>query len=499
VNGLLPDEPVLATDIIQGDVLKGFGADHQVLLGLRIDAPGPARAWLAGLAGRLATVEDVTALRAGGSESGGPEAPWLNVAFSAAALRALGVEQRFADVLFDGGHDKDAAEALGDPDPDPGTWVANSPGMPIDVLLNVACRDESRLLGEVDALAAAAAAAGLPETYREHGVRLDRGIEHFGFADGVSQPGFLGRRAGAPGEPVTAREWDQPPGDPARIPEAKPGKPLLWPGEFVFGERRQRRELREPGEPARAGRPDDPPLDWADNGSLLVFRRLEQDVAGFHRFVREEAARLRADGSWPGLTPALLGALIVGRWPDGSPVRVGEPDDGAGAGAVNGFSFRDDAAGLRCPLSAHVRKVNPRGGPKDTSPFERRILRRGIPFGHALQSLEEADAETGTRGLLFLCYQTSIEQQFAFLATHWMNDRDLPALGAGHDVLVGQRAAEREMSITPPGGRPVVVRTPARWVRPTGGQFLFAPSVIAVAGLGEQAARASMPLVVPGR
>ncbi len=485
MNGLLPDEPVLATDVIQGDVLKGLAADHHVFLGLQVTDGARAAPWLAGLAERLTTVEEVIEVRAEDSESfDGPEEPWLNVAFSASALRALGVPQRFADRFFDRGHDKGAAVELGDPDPRPDGWVANAPAAPIEVLLNVACRDRERALREADALAAAAASAGLRETYREHGERLDRGIEHFGFADGVSQPGFLGRRAAAPDKPVIRRDWDEPPGHPERIPEATPGRPLVWPGEFVFGEHRQDREHRAPGARASAGRPEDPPLTWADNGSLLVFRRLEQDVAQFHRFVRDEAARLSDDGTWPGLTPALLAALIVGRWPDGSPVRVGDPADGADAGPVNGFSFRDDRAGRRCPLSAHIRKVNPRGGPKDTDPHERRILRRGVPFGRPLQSLAEADAGTASRGLLFLCYQTSIDQQFGFLTTHWMNARNLPVGGAGHDVLVGQAAAAREMTITPPSGKPFPLRTLATWVRPTGGQFLFAPSVPSVAALG---------------
>ena len=48
------------------------------------------------------------------------------------------------------------------------------------------------------------------------------------------------------------------------------------------------------------------------------------------------------------------------------------------------------------------------------------------------------------RGLMFVCYQTSIDEQFEFITTTWVNDRAFPpsppALGgnAGHDPILGQ-------------------------------------------------------------
>jgi Dyp-type peroxidase family len=482
VNGLLPGEPPLATDSIQGDVLVGFASDHQTLLGLRVDDPGAARAWLNALAEFVTSVDDVMASRAAtpdGERFRGPSTAWLGVALSHSALERLGVPTRFADALFTAGHTKDVAAGFGDPEPDPEKWVVNSPERPIDVLLNIAASDAGPVSEAVDRLVASASAAGLSETCREIGTRRDRGTEHFGFLDGVSQPGFLGTRAGAPATPVVARPWDVPPGPATKVPDAAPGQPLLWPGEFVFGHLRQDRAARTPGAPAVA-KEGDAASAWANDGSLLVFRRLEQDVAAFRAFVKETATQLDQGGAWPDMTPDLLAAMIVGRWPDGAPVRIDEPRDGAGAGPRNDFSFNDDSSGLHCPLSAHIRKVNPRSGPHDTDPHERRILRRGIPFGSSF----DGGARDDSRGLLFLCYQTSIDSQFAFLQSQWMNDPNLPAGEAGHDMLVGQ-ASERNLALRARGGRRLPpITTLARWIRPTGGQFLFAPSKRSLASLG---------------
>ena len=54
---------------------------------------------------------------------------------------------------------------------------------------------------------------------------------------------------------------------------------------------------------------------WMRNGSYMVFRRLEQKVPEFRRFVREQAARL-------GMDPELLAARMVGRWKSGAPLEL---------------------------------------------------------------------------------------------------------------------------------------------------------------------------------
>src|SRR5262249_44081783 len=104
----------------------------------------------------------------------------------------------------------------------------------------------------------------------------ERGHEHFGFLDGVSQPGIRGLT------PVS---------DPMRRPkQGLLGQDLLWPGEFVFGYPGQ-----HPEDPHKPGPPPPMAAPWMRNGSYMVFRRLEQKVPEFWRFVREQAARLGMD------------------------------------------------------------------------------------------------------------------------------------------------------------------------------------------------------------
>ncbi|HDR8040795.1 hypothetical protein GH884_23690 [Bacillus thuringiensis] len=60
---------------------------------------------------------------------------------------------------------------------------------------------------------------------------------------------------------------------------------------------------------------------WARNGSFLVFRRLQQDVATFNQFVENMAAEV-------GMNSDLLATKLIGRWKSGAPlIRVKEEDN----------------------------------------------------------------------------------------------------------------------------------------------------------------------------
>lgn len=95
--------------------------------------------------------------------------------------------------------------------------------------------------------------------------------------------------------------------------------------------------------------------------------------------------------------------------------------------AYNDFTFFNDAMAHECPLSAHIRKVNPR----------------------------------------------------LAITTDWINDSTAPNDVGGQDILIGQlpdpQAAERFFDVPPQirDGR-------TSWVTPTGGAFLFAPSLTAL-------------------
>jgi Dyp-type peroxidase family len=317
------------------------------------------------------------------------------------------------------------------------------------------------------------------------------GHEHFGFRDGISQPGVRG---------FTEQE------NPEDADQGIPGQDLVWPGEFVLGY------------PTQVGEPsaDDPgelntepgPVEvtgpaWAVDGSYVVYRRLRQDVAGFRSFVAAAAEE-------QGIGTDVMGAKLVGRYESGAPLAPVEgldPSIDTTAGdpsevdptvldrdRINDFEFaEDDDDGFVVPRGAHVRKVYPRdtetptGGEADTQTH--RILRRGIPFGQS----DDAGAAAGTpsagdaefpddRGLVFLCYQASIEDQFEFVQTQWVNDEDAPNAGGGRDPIISQDQATRSFAL--PGGRTDHVAMMERFVITTGGAYLFQPSVSALRRLG---------------
>jgi Dyp-type peroxidase family len=260
---------------------------------------------------------------------------------------------------------------------------------------------------------------------------------------------------------------------------------------------------------------------WVRNGSLLVFRRLRQDVPRFRAFTTKESGRLREIAGFEQLTAERFEAALVGRWPDGSALMRSDaaPDPAAVDDmlAANYFGYAQetlavevcadpkvaaenlaaaepvagelrtvsgtpaDPWGGRCPQSAHVRKVNPRDlgtdqGGSDVTPAVQ-VLRRGITWGEPYHDGEPPEA--ADRGLLFMCWQTSIEDQFELLNSKWMNRSRAPEGGAGHDLLVGQAPVRRCML---PGtdGQAQMVQSDDAWVVPTGGGYFFGPSLSAL-------------------
>jgi Dyp-type peroxidase family len=475
-------DPDLALDDIQGNVLAGFNKDHQALLFLTFPSAAAGRAWLASSAASIASSQEVDAFNASfkssvaraGSEVSAPTATWTNIALSHAGLAHL---ERPADELelfpeeFRAGM-RARADVVGDSGASaPSSWLAPFQGE-LHAVAIVAADRTTDLEAEVARQQQVARDAGVEIAYVERGdVRADEpGHEHFGFKDGVSQPGVRG---------WTAR---QNPDDPN---QGIPGQDLLWPGEFVLGYPGQpgagAADEEGPGPVARSG------PAWTANGSYLVFRRLRQDVAGFRDFVAETA---RAQG----MTEDLLGAKLVGRYKSGAPLEVcGEADHDPGItdpgfldqSKVNDFEFADDdARGTVVPLAAHIRKAYPRdeetpgGGEADTQTH--RVLRRGIPYGASLPKGADATsaAAADDRGLLFLCYQTSIADQFEFVQRRFVNDPNFPSAGAGQDPIITQ--SPETGSFTLPGGRPDHLALMQRFVTTTGGEYFFQPSISAL-------------------
>jgi deferrochelatase/peroxidase EfeB len=228
-------------------------------------------------------------------------------------------------------------------------------------------------------------------------------IEHFGFQDGVSQPVMVQQDLDAELARRGGTQWN-------------PGAPLSLA------------LVREPG-------------TTGGYGSFMVFRKLEQNVKAFWQAV--DALHGQMVTERPRLQRDDVGALAVGRYPDGIPTLPAPPiHEGADH---NDFNFDSDPDGRRCPFHAHIRKTNPRGDiPRLLSvrlaEFERarRIVRRGITYGDRPDlaggsTLEQPSAGVG---LLFMCFQTNLDQ--FVIQQEGADGNDFVESGVGVDAVIGQ-------------------------------------------------------------
>jgi Dyp-type peroxidase family len=467
---------------VQGNVLYAYGTDFSAARYAHIrvadGAADRARAVLAGWARQV-----TFGRRPDSFPRDYAQRPHVNLAFTYTGLEALGVRK---DVLhafpadFREGASRRSPEVDGDADA-VGQWD-NGVGDG-HVMLIVHARDEPACRERVDALLAEARAAGDPlreSAAQQPTALLDRGDgddfscgtrysrEHFGFADGCSQPAVDGVDDDPTGDGLNAR--------------VHPERTLLQFAEDL-GLRRERRQWR----PIRAGEfllgyrnedgrfPDGPPAPLGPNGTFMVYRKLEQHVDVFEAHIDAEAGRL-------GMEPIELRARVLGRWPDGTPLALSpageDPRLSTNRRRANLFDYEDDRAGLRCPLGAHVRRTNPRnglpGGAEAT--MRHRIIRRGMPY-----------VEGDRRGLLFIAYNSSIKDGFETIQRLWCLDGAALGLGSEPDYLLQQERDGRPLSgmvVDHAGASPRRISAPPRpFVTVRGCEYLFLPSRRACAWL----------------
>ncbi len=524
------DEPVLRIGEIQGNIVAGFNKDFQTLIFLHIDDAAAFKPWLARFADVVATADEVIAFnrlfkstRYRRRYSGSVRATWINIAFTHAGIAKLtGDADRFTDTSFRSGMVAQSA-GLGDPTaPDaegnPRQWLVHDREDGADVLVIVASDTLADLEAEVAQVEQSIFAprrdgvpvrSGVTIVFKEEGRTQPgalAGHEHFGFRDGVSQPGLRGRLSHVHHDVVTPRQNPDEPND-----QGKPGQDLLWPGEFVFGYPGQDagKQVHEQGHDSLSdghGNPVAP--EWAKDGAYLVFRRLRQDVFKFHSFLREHGRPLH-------LTPAALGARLVGRWASGAPIMREPHEDNPLLAdedcANNHFEFEDataatkneagsdqctdvtypqslgDPKGDRCPLAGHIRKSYPRDDspPGEAETQTHRLLRRGIAFGPSSLSTPEVPVNDDIdRGLLFMAYMTSITDQFEHVTKRMVNNPNFKETGTGVDAILGQvqhhdGGRQRTFSVRVNDvDHPLTAAED--WVIPTGGGYYFAPSISAI-------------------
>ncbi|WP_250030763.1 Dyp-type peroxidase [Paractinoplanes maris] len=395
------DSPLARPEQIQGNILRPFGGKYQAFLVLSFgnDQAG-ARRWLAGIAGRVTGTAGVPPRAAPGKPRFAPGQTLLNVGLTASGLVVLHPETAgrlaayeafwsgpLGSRLDDAGRLTTTPAMLGDTGrSDPGNWVIGGVGPAVDAVLTIATgKDRDAFDQAVEREQAAAAAAGLKVLHTQHCEvhRRDRQrVEHFGYADGISQPSVRGF---ADDEPSPA------------------GSPAIAAGEFIVGCEAERRP------PSWKQRPVPP--RWMRGGSFQVLRRLEQDAEGWWK----QMEKLRGKGE----SAEDVAARVMGRRLDGTP--LAKPD--ATRENRNDFTFDSDPDGDQTPRYAHIRKVNPR----DNMVFRDRIhkmLRRGIPFGE-LFDRKKPDGQK--RGIVFNSYLTSIEDQFEYVQRKWANNARFPS------------------------------------------------------------------------
>jgi Dyp-type peroxidase family len=445
----LPRRASEATDIdladIQGNVLRGYTFPKAAYLFLRIDDVERARALMARTLTGVATAEPW---------QDGPPATATHAAFTYAGLQRLGVPAEILASFPDDFREGMAARAeqLGDHGPSaPEHWEPGLGTGEAHVLVTVYAVDNERLDERREELRQVGQEAGATTVINEtRAEALPGGKDHFGFFDGIAQPAVAGSG-------VQAR-----PGD--GQPDGAGGWRDVRTGEFLHG------HVDEDG-----GLPKAPAAPFDRNGTFEVYRKLHMDVAAFRTYV-EEQAKLYPGGA------ELLAAKIVGRWRDGTPLELSpdrpDPDLVADPARINDFSFADDDLGLRCPAGSHIRRANPRDGAgffKGRMTNRHRIIRRGRTYGPPLP--EGAMADDGQeRGLVFVCFNASIERQFETIQRLWVDDGDPFGLGPDKDPLIGQ-PHDGNGKMTIPGHPPFFLRSQPRFVTLRGGEYLYRPSI----------------------
>jgi Dyp-type peroxidase family len=490
--GALPLLSAEARADIQGFITSAFAhLPSSAYLLARFGERAAARRWLQALRPKLTPAS---------TWRPGPDAPkqkpllTLNLAFTAAGLRALGLPENcletFPTEFLEGMASADRARILGDTgESGASRWQFGGPATHVIHALLIVCSPGPEARGlECGRIRSEAAANGMEIVAEELGDRPPHDKEPFGFRDGIAQPQIKGiKGAGVnTGEFILGYENEY---------GYHPVSPWLDPADDPLG------LLPDSANPYSAGR-----RDLGLNGTFIVYRKLEQDVAGFWRFMEAESIR-RLGRSDPRFM-IWLAAKMVGRWPGGAPLALAPDRDDPGLGAMDQFLYADsDPRGLGCPFGAHIRRVNPRDQLRPAGPEEslhmtarHRILRRGKPFGPALFDLTRLDRPDDgegisvlrdlrndglPRGLHFLCVNASIKSQFEFIQQAWANNPHFNGLTANPDPLIGNSGEE-----TPAGSMWIPrsdldLRTASlpRFVTVRGGGYFFMPGLRTLAYL----------------
>jgi Dyp-type peroxidase family len=454
---------------LQGNILQGHRRKHSVHIFLRFQdgKQTEVKQWIKNLALHITTAQQqVTERNAERNHDEKDSAPSL--LFKSFFLSASGYEYfglsfprtypLFDDVAFPWGM-KRAQEQLNDP---PIAYWENGYREEIHAVVllahneeNVLLKKRDKLRNEVNEFADILAVEQGEVIRNEQG----RSVEHFGFIDSRSHPLFF--------QSEIDRETNRRGGTNLWNPGVGPNA-VLVPDPF--------------------GRKDNSNgfVRYLDSGSYVVFRKLEQNVCRFKKYQKKLATELNLTGE----ERDRAGALIIGRFENGTPSDLHPTPAPHPAALSNNFNYAGDSQGLRCPLHAHIRKVHPRR----QDGLKPLIVRRGVTYDERPKE-SKADPSgknwpsTGV-GILFMCYQKNIRENFEFIQREWASNPDFPQPETGVDPIIGRpktvEAGEQ--------------RWPAKWgeqnqdlksfsfpevVTFKGGEYFFAPSIYFLQTMGE--------------
>lgn len=489
-------DTALETREIQSLVLRGMGnLNHAHMIALKFPAEGKAgnaalSAWLADISGQ----SDNPAFEpvAFDTRIDRDESQAINLALSPSGLRRLRlseVHHVHKDLPSDSFASLPAAfrsgmisagrkQILGDRNHAEWTWGGDAE--PDAVVMLYAATDETlKRITQSETEALTGAGFSIVKQISTQPITEWPTREPFGFVDGVSQPVIRG----------------------AAVSEALHNENhVVEPGEFVLGYRDNTEyfptspmvNALAPGArhlpslpehalddfPSFGTDPETAPRDLGKNGSFLVIRQLEQDVAGFKHHLKQQAETARADYGLRHITADWLGAKLMGRWENGSSI-VQNPHKPSAAPSDNlsvddnAFEFGvEDPQGLKCPFGAHIRRANPRDSQNPGAEGQvelsnrHRLLRRGRNYID----------ENGKQGLLFMCLNANLERQFEFVQQTWLNATRFHGLQDEYDSIAGNADGLTNTFSIPTAAGPIKIRNLQSFVTVKGGGYFFLPS-----------------------
>jgi deferrochelatase/peroxidase EfeB len=407
-----------------------------------------------------------------GIDPANPPCPMINIAVSwpgldkVGAFDGLGGASEAAKVFPEDFMDPPDAELMRTygPSAPENWWNKRFKTQDIDLTVHIYCMSRQQLDDASGEVRDSARHHGLDElipTKDADGITgqvLGAGIPglrrlHFGYSDGFSQPRI---------------------DDPAFAPGNS--KKLYSRGRFVIDKWNTDEESFPRPEPWRG---------LVHHGSYLAFAWIHQDVAGFNRFLRDNAPKIARPGMSQEEAEEFLAAKMMGRWRDGTPL-VLSPNRPDAQLAPHDFDYSSDADGRRCPVAAHIRITNGRDRPLNSANSVMfpepwgfpRVLRRGSTYGPWLDGTEDDGLDRGIVGMFFCA---NINMQF-YPLTRWIgttNFSDDYADPTGQDPLFGNRDypnASHSFTI-PTEQDPVTLDGLTNFIRYQGVAILLMPSL----------------------